>query len=131
MPAFQVLLTFDDAGNWTAHVPVPNGVTVVHADVSRLLSVALETYTREPFKRIPTIAEVAAIEAERALPPGWAATPAGRNTTTTDGVVTYTRFYQRVGVVDEVYEAPCDAQGNPTAATRAALSAFTDTQAEA
>ncbi len=124
MPAFQILLTLDDNGSWTGTPAVSNGTTVVHADVARLLVVALEAYTRTPGARVLTVSEVVALEAERALPDGWSAW-GGTNVFNTDGVVTHSRLYRRgEGLEETVCEAPCTAQGHPTAETRGLLLAF-------
>jgi hypothetical protein len=114
MPSFQILLTRDDNA-WSAEPRVPNGTTVLHTDVVRVLALALEHYSRAPGQRLLTIAEVASIDEERRLPPGWKATADGVNTSIEDGVYRWTRAFERDG---EVVEAPCDAQGYPTRDTR-------------
>jgi hypothetical protein len=117
MPSFQILLTLDDNA-WGAEPRVPNGTTVLHTDVVRVLALALEHYSRAPGQRLLTIAEVASIEEERRLPPGWKATADGVNTFVEDGVYRWTRSFERAG---EVVEAPCGQDGHPTRETRLAL----------
>jgi hypothetical protein len=117
MPSFQILLTLDDNA-WRAEPCVPNGTTVQHTDVVRVLALAMEHYSRNPSQRLLTIAEVASIEEERRLPPGWKATADGVNVYSGGDVTTYMRRYQRG---EDAIEAPCDASGYPTRDTRLAL----------
>lgn len=101
-----------ESGEWGVSVSVPNGQTVTGADVEDLLFAGLVHYRANRDVRIPTLIECAAL----ALPEGWAATSDGVNTHTTIGHGTvYSRNYQRG---DQVVEAVCDVDGNPTADTR-------------
>ena len=111
-------------GTWSVGVSVPNGETVVHSDVARWVALAGEYFSRVPGQRVPTVAEAAAMEAERALPGGWGPTLDGVNVTICDGVTSWSRTYSRDD--DEtklpiVREAPCGPSGEAIPATRVAL----------
>ena len=119
----------DDQNNWSVSVDVPNGATVTHLDVIRVLAWATAQFAMNPGQRLPTVAESAAMkadyEANCAPPSGWEHTLDGVNTTLTDGVPSYSRTYRRAGFdADAKFEAPCDANGNAIPGTRAALVAY-------
>jgi hypothetical protein len=121
MPAFKFGGEVREDGSWRIDAVAPNGTTVPHTFVARVLVLALAHYTEDANARLLTEAEVLAIEASRSLPEGWAATADGVNTYQADGVVNYTRTYARNGLAYTVIEVPCAADGSPTPRTREVL----------
>lgn len=126
MPAFKILVESDAHGNLSWHTSVPNGATVVCTNVNRALAVVQEVLTRTPDARLLTVAEEAAIEAERVrIPDAWEATLDGFDITVTDGATAYSRSYKLVGRADVVVRGiPCGSKGEPVAGTRHALLAI-------
>lgn len=124
MPAFEFRGGVREDGSWTIEPVAPDGSTVLHADIARVLVLGVEFYTRAPAQRLLTVSEVAALRAREEasrIPPGWEPTADGIDVHLVLGGLggaSHSRRYQRG---EEVVAAPCDANGNPTPETREVL----------
>lgn len=122
--------TFDgsvsDDGSWGLRAHVPNGQTVTKGDLVRVLLFAAAQLEADRDARLPTASEEAAMEADRALPDGWADTGDGTSVIVTLGEgQAHTRNYRRDDMAADAYvTAPCAPDGSTTAGTRQALVAY-------
>ena len=115
---FTLTLSADANFNLNYALDVPDGVTCRAHDVRVVVEAFLEMVKAQGTHRIPTTAEVMA---ERAFMAEW--TPTADGVSAMNGV--YSRMWTKPGLAEPVV-AVCDATGNYTAGTVAALRALTE-----
>lgn len=120
---FTLTLTAAPDFSFTYNVEVPDGVECRAHDVRIVLDSIVATFARQGANRLPTVSEAAEerkkIDDAKALLAQWEPTLDG--VTNMNGV--YSRMFRHTSGIEQV--AVCDAHGEPTLETAAALAAWT------
>lgn len=129
LPSFSFTINVSDTGASWSMSTNDQGVTVGMAalPLTHALRWVLENAGRTCLTNEEAEIRAALDAKRRALPDGWEATLDGVSTTSTDGVVCYSRWYSYKG--GEPVEAPCAVDGSNVPATRDVLTAATPPEA--